>query len=717
MKNTPTFAGQRASRRPRTLTLTEMLVGRLVDVLELLLLGIGVLRIALPILAKHGYLGCNVWLVTGASVWLAADPAQSFTLEPAVLASLRTPQLWVLSFLLAGCCLVAVFLQNKTVPLSIRTAVPVLLVVLATCELLIGVGLRFFEGGWILEPTELVHLFSGPTGKAVVLLQSITLAAWLNISAALLSGDLFPAASIAQVSLSAVMMEPWSKDGWEAAWALSRVVLALLCTAASTTNHIGYSTVPAWAVVPAVLVPVLVVSLVEFCRSEPYASPPASTFPILLDTQPTHSLPRVSSSLCWLLNAAFWLVLALIATFTLVLGSRLVPELVQGGEGDWFACLARRAPDEVDPGAVRWTTLVLCVVVACLMLVVVINTIHNLEHQRSLAWNGRLQGLNDALASFLKYNAHEVRVPMTVIQLGLESLKAAIHDLDGTSINKKPGMHSEHLGFSNALASINWDSASPRQFGGRSPRSSSLDSGERPMAEALSIVNELQLSVERAKSILSDTIEFEAMTRDERAALSSESGLPPPALQQGISLTLRVGWVPIESIIASLSMMTRPSARSAGINLLWSMSFSDMPSTFLPTTSRPSAPPTVNPAAPITSWSILVDQCRLEQAVLNIVSNAVKFVPRKGNVKVSLSLVCDSTDSAPQELPCRLHIAIQDDGPGMDEEQVASLFRPFRPVQTSKGEPGTAAQRFKLSGSGLGLVSEGMVLMRRRVMA
>lgn len=81
---------------------------------------------------------------------------------------------------------------------------------------------------------------------------------------------------------------------------------------------------------------------------------------------------------------------------------------------------------------------------------------------------------------------------------------------------------------------------------------------------------------------------------------------------------------------------------------------------------------------------IVGDARRLQQAVLNLISNAVKFTPRGGQVSVSVS-----------ENELGLAIKVADTGIGIPRDQIATALQPFRQVK----RPGRKAP----AGTGLGL--------------
>ncbi len=84
------------------------------------------------------------------------------------------------------------------------------------------------------------------------------------------------------------------------------------------------------------------------------------------------------------------------------------------------------------------------------------------------------------------------------------------------------------------------------------------------------------------------------------------------------------------------------------------------------------------PRDPVT---VRGDAQRLEQALHNLVSNAIKFSPEGGEVHVSVSTSGE-----------RAALTVSDDGIGMSAEQQADIFEPFR----RSGPPG-------IPGAGLGL--------------
>ncbi|MCG6942852.1 MAG: transporter substrate-binding domain-containing protein [Thiohalocapsa sp.] len=103
----------------------------------------------------------------------------------------------------------------------------------------------------------------------------------------------------------------------------------------------------------------------------------------------------------------------------------------------------------------------------------------------------------------------------------------------------------------------------------------------------------------------------------------------------------------------------------------------------------------VDPAAPSR---LVGDALRLEQVLLNLTFNAIKFTPR-GEVCVRVEVVgATSAD-------CRLRFSVTDTGIGIAPSQRAGLFQPFRQADAS------STRRFQGSGLGLSISRELVGLM------
>jgi K+-sensing histidine kinase KdpD len=91
---------------------------------------------------------------------------------------------------------------------------------------------------------------------------------------------------------------------------------------------------------------------------------------------------------------------------------------------------------------------------------------------------------------------------------------------------------------------------------------------------------------------------------------------------------------------------------------------------------------TVRLFLPETASQVEVDRWRIEQVLTNIMSNAIKFTPKQGEISVRVS-----------ENEASLQVSIADNGPGISEEDQAHVFDKFFVVTDGRG----------LSGLGLGL--------------
>ena len=101
-----------------------------------------------------------------------------------------------------------------------------------------------------------------------------------------------------------------------------------------------------------------------------------------------------------------------------------------------------------------------------------------------------------------------------------------------------------------------------------------------------------------------------------------------------------------------------------------------------------SAPTLHLPPEPVT---VSADEGKLQQVMLNVLSNAYKFSPEGGQVEVALAL--QQGDGAP-----RVCVQVSDQGIGMSEAQLAQIFTRFYRADASGKIPGT--------GLGMSIVKE-----------
>lgn len=100
-------------------------------------------------------------------------------------------------------------------------------------------------------------------------------------------------------------------------------------------------------------------------------------------------------------------------------------------------------------------------------------------------------------------------------------------------------------------------------------------------------------------------------------------------------------------------------------------------------------------AAPGLPQAVSVDEQRLRQVLLNLLSNATKFTDRgQVTLRVRAQPVSAQGDVPDTQARVRLHFEVQDSGIGLSAEQVGRLFQPFEQVSEAPRRAG---------GTGLGL--------------
>jgi signal transduction histidine kinase/CheY-like chemotaxis protein len=89
--------------------------------------------------------------------------------------------------------------------------------------------------------------------------------------------------------------------------------------------------------------------------------------------------------------------------------------------------------------------------------------------------------------------------------------------------------------------------------------------------------------------------------------------------------------------------------------------------------------------------AVMADQDRLIQVILNLVSNAIKFTPEGGEIRV----IAERMGAVESGVPALVRVAVTDDGIGIPPGELDNIFEKFKQV----GDPLTG----KPSGTGLGL--------------
>lgn len=120
----------------------------------------------------------------------------------------------------------------------------------------------------------------------------------------------------------------------------------------------------------------------------------------------------------------------------------------------------------------------------------------------------------------------------------------------------------------------------------------------------------------------------------------------------------------LETVIESISSIVYPQAESKGLTF------------------------TV-PLVDLDSTSLLGDPLRLNQILLNLLSNALKFTPEGGSIHLEIRQMKKKSDKV------SLRFTVSDTGIGMSKEFMSNLFNPFEQEIVSTGQ--------KYGGTGLGM--------------
>ena len=98
---------------------------------------------------------------------------------------------------------------------------------------------------------------------------------------------------------------------------------------------------------------------------------------------------------------------------------------------------------------------------------------------------------------------------------------------------------------------------------------------------------------------------------------------------------------------------------------------------------------------PSIPLSIYVDELRIRQALINLLTNAVKFTPEEGTVTLAVTTIIhhiDNQDEPPQDF---IDFSVIDTGIGIDQKDMGKLFQTFVQIDSDLNR--------KYTGTGLGL--------------
>ncbi|WP_434686742.1 response regulator [Pseudanabaena minima] len=117
------------------------------------------------------------------------------------------------------------------------------------------------------------------------------------------------------------------------------------------------------------------------------------------------------------------------------------------------------------------------------------------------------------------------------------------------------------------------------------------------------------------------------------------------------------------------------------------------------------------PEIPPNLLNLYVDEVRIRQVLLNLLTNAVKFTPEGGSIKLAVSLISPEPKT---DRPHYLRFSITDTGIGISPENISRLFKPFSQIDSAlnRKQMGTGLglalvkQMVELHGGKVGLTSE-----------
>ena len=116
---------------------------------------------------------------------------------------------------------------------------------------------------------------------------------------------------------------------------------------------------------------------------------------------------------------------------------------------------------------------------------------------------------------------------------------------------------------------------------------------------------------------------------------------------------------------------------------------------------------------PSTTIYIYVDILRIRQALINLLTNAVKFTPSGGNI--TLDVKVKSLNNADGLMESYIDLSVLDTGIGIEQKDISKLFHTFVQIDSALDR--------KYVGTGLGLslvkriaeIHDGSVLLKSKV--
>ena len=162
--------------------------------------------------------------------------------------------------------------------------------------------------------------------------------------------------------------------------------------------------------------------------------------------------------------------------------------------------------------------------------------------------------------------------------------------------------------------------------------------------------------------------------------IDSGTPIPTPPQKRGIQQILQAGWYLLDLIneILDLALIESGKLSLSLEPVSLATVFHECQSMIANQTQKRGISVIFPPFE--TSYFVQADRTRLKQALINLLSNAMKYNRANGTVEVSYNVIT----------PERIRICVKDSGHGLSPEKLAQLFQPFNRLgQESNDEEGT----------------------------
>jgi signal transduction histidine kinase/CheY-like chemotaxis protein len=340
-------------------------------------------------------------------------------------------------------------------------------------------------------------------------------------------------------------------------------------------------------------------------------------------------------------------------------------------------------------------TIAAIVVVCSILLTILVFFLYDFYVRRE--FNAKRE-LLEARRQFMRFVSHEVRTPLNAVSMGLDLMQSEVAQALGfdspTTFRSRYDMVDDEA--FEASDRTNWsaDSSSAPSSGETSKMrrvesSSTLESmGDIHISSSLAkswfqLSQEIQGSAQGAVDILNDLLNYDK-------------------IEQG-TLNLCLEILPIWELIeeAVMEFKVPASSKKVGLTVVFGLETR--------TTPRAQSLPSY-----IRNLKVAGDPVRLLQVVRNLMSNALKFTPAEGSIRVQAIYLPESEDILEQHFELQegqivtgynrgsLRVRVIDTGAGMSKDQVDDLFQEGVQFNANVLQAG--------GGSGLGLfIAKGIV--------